>query len=215
LPAVQGELQAIVRPEVLPGSKHLDEAFTRQRLEASLGQPVLHIASHFRFLPGSDESFLLLGDGTGLSLRQLRTELPRLTGVDLLTLSACETAVGGGIKADGREVEGLGVLAQKRGARAVMATLWPVGDASTGELMAQFYRQRQSQSLNKAQALQRAQLALLRGQSAAPAAATELRGASTVRTPGQAQPRPYTPDPQRPYSHPFFWAPFILMGNWL
>ena len=186
------ELQAIVRPDVLPGSTHMDEAFTLDQLKASLGSPVLHIASHFRFLPGSDESFLLLGDGSGLTLRQLRTEMPRLTGVDLLTLSACETAVGGGTKADGREVEGLGVLAQRQGARAVLASLWPVEDASTGQLMAQFYSQRQAQSLNKAQALRQAQLALLegrQGQSAPQLAGQRLpeRGAARSDAPAPGQ----------------------------
>jgi tetratricopeptide (TPR) repeat protein len=186
------------------------------QFKASLGQPVLHIASHFRFLPGSDESFLLLGDGSGLTLRQLRTEMPRLTGVDLLTLSACETAVGGGLKADGREVEGLGVLAQRRGARSVLASLWPVEDASTGDLMAKFYQHRQAQGLNKAQALRQAQLALLHGGTAPTVVSPpELRGASAVRTAEPPPPVADTPDPRRPFAHPFFWAPFILMGNWL
>jgi CHAT domain-containing protein len=61
--------------------------------------------------------------------------------VDLLTLSACDTATGGA-GSDGREVEGFGVLAQRQGAGAVMASLWPVADRSTELLMRGFYRER-------------------------------------------------------------------------
>jgi hypothetical protein len=60
-------------------------------------------------------------------------------GAELLTLSACETAVGGA-GAQGREVEGPGALAQTKGARGVLATLWPVTDASTGRFMQRLYR---------------------------------------------------------------------------
>ena len=145
---------------------------------------MLHLASHFVFKPGTEtDSYLLLGDGGRLSLRDLREAGFNFRNIDLLTLSACETAIGGGADANGREVEGLGALAQQRGARAVMATLWPVADASTGLLMQHFYRLRVGAGgVSKAEALRQAQLLLLRGQ---------------------------------PYAHPFFWAPFILMGNWL
>lgn len=159
----------------------------------------------------------LLGDGSRLTLQQLRTKLPRLTGVDLLTLSACETAVGGGLKADGREVEGLGVLAQKRGARAVLASLWKVNDASTGELMARFYRARQAQGIDKAGALREAQLALLQAapaEAGGAAAGTEQRGATRDDLPAASAAAAFKQDPRKPYAHPYFWAPFILMGNW-
>ena len=81
----------------------------------------------------------------------------------------------------GREIEGFGVIAQQQGAKAVLATLWPVADQSTAALMADMYRRRQGLSLSKIEALRQAQLAL------------------------QAQPK---------YAHPYYWAPFILMGNW-
>lgn len=237
LPAVPGELGGIVHPEVLPGTIYLDEQFTLAALRLNLSQPVLHIASHFRFIDGSDESYLLLGDGSRLTLRDVRLQLPALRGVDLLTLSACDTATGGGLREDGREVEGLGVEAQRKGARAVLASLWPVADQSTGLLMQQFYRIRQQsqagqQALNKASALRKAQLALLGSTGAvgsagqpsagAPASdAADARGAKPVAseggrtgTQGDAPPAFQAP-PGQPYAHPYYWAPFILMGNWL
>lgn len=104
--------------------------------------------------------------------------------MNLLTLSVCETAIGGQ-QASGQEIEGLGTLAQKKGAKGVIATLWSVADESTGQFMQHFYRLRK-QGLTKAEALR------------------------------QDQPEgSYTPDPGAPYAHPYYWAPFILMGNWL
>lgn len=188
LPAVRQELEGIIAGAgegVLPGEVHLDDAFTAQRLRGALDRayPVLHIASHFVFRPGAEaNSFLLLGDGTRLTLREVKEDNFDFRDVDLITLSACETAVGGGRDANGAEIEGFGALAQRQGARAVIATLWPVADESTGQLMQSFYRIRQGDRVTKAEALRRAQLELL--------------------------------DNGR-YAHPFFWAPFILMGNWL
>jgi len=63
-----------------------------------------------------------------------------LQGVALLALSACDTAVGQP-GATGREFESFGVLAQRQGARAVLATLWPVSDLSTASFMARLYRE--------------------------------------------------------------------------
>jgi CHAT domain-containing protein len=226
LPAVRAELEGIVRDDVLPGQTFIDDGFTLAALRQNLDAPVLHIASHFQFVEGSDDSFLLLGDGSRLTLRQVRSTLPRFSNVDLLTLSACDTATGGGLRDNGLEVEGLGVLAQQRGARAVLATLWPVADASTGELMQRFYRARQAQGLNKAEALREAQLGLL---GAAPAGTGDGTGAGLnagagtrgARLAVDATPTDVPPPPPSagaaaaPFAHPYFWAPFVLMGNWL
>jgi CHAT domain-containing protein len=170
---------------VLAGEIHLDEAFTATRLidVSQRSFQLLHVASHFRFSPGTEvNSFLLLGDGQQLTLGDIRTRNYRFDNVDLLTLSACDTGLGGGRDAQGREIEGFGVIAQQQGAKAVLATLWPVADQSTAKLMAEMYRRRQEQKLTKTEALRQAQLLLLS---------------------------------QSRYAHPFYWAPFILMGNWL
>ena len=81
--------------------------------------------------------------------------------VDLLTLSACETAMGG-TKANGREIEGFGGFAQRQGAKAVLATLWPVADRSTGLFMRKMYKLRQEKNLTKAEALRQAQITFIR-----------------------------------------------------
>ena len=186
LPAVRAELAAIHGK--ISGEVYLDEQFTAGRLDESLhrGFSLLHIASHFRFQPGLEsDSFLLLGDGSHLTLRDLRARKLDFGSVDLVTLSACDTAMGGGGDDTGREVEGLGALLQKQGAKSVLATLWPVADDSTARFMWGFYSARES-ALDKAHALQRAQLSFIAA--------------------GGAQKR---------WAHPFHWAAFILMGNWL
>ena len=144
LPAVPKELDWIIRKNendldgVFPGIIRMNEAFTQDVLTESLDDeyPVLHIASHFKFNPGNGlESFLLLGDGTRLSLDEIYRGDFNLSAVKLLTLSACQTGMGGR-QADGREVEGFGALAQKKGAKGVLATLWSVADQSTGTVHA-------------------------------------------------------------------------------
>jgi CHAT domain-containing protein len=187
LPAVKGEMSSIVKTGVtgvLPGEVYLDEAFNAARFKdvSQRKFQLMHVASHFQFSPGTEiNSFLLLGDGQQLTLGDIRTQNYRFDNVDLLTLSACDTGLGGGRDAQGREIEGFGVIAQQQGAKAVLATLWPVADQSTATLMADMYKQRQDKSLTKIEALRQAQISLL------------------------SQPK---------YAHPFYWAPFILMGNW-
>jgi CHAT domain-containing protein len=225
LAGVRAELESIVRlpggsSGVLPGTISLDDEFDRRHLEAALRgeHRVVHIGSHFVLRPGADEdgSYLLLGDRSHLGLDEIATL--DFTGVDQLTLSACDTATGGGRDGDGIEVEGMAAAVAKQGAASVLASLWPVSDRSTANLMLGFYSGRTAGSgLGRAAALQRAQIALLRGPIAMPAAA------ATVAAPEPAPPAatgtdggtPFHVNPALPYAHPFFWAPFVIMGNWL
>ncbi len=230
LPAVPEELRAVIRDEsnvaapaatsgVLPGRLLLDEQFTEAAMRESLRQryPLVHIASHFRFHPGNEtDSFLLLGDGAQLTLARIKAESNLFAGVELLALSACNTAMSGE-DAEGKEIEGFGVMAQRQGAKAVVATLWSVADASTRELMRRFYQLRQSQpQMSKAEALRQAQLALLGGeQYRAREQAVRQRDVRLDKARAASGESPaFQPDPKAPYAHPFYWAPFILIGNW-
>jgi len=213
LPAVAEELRSIIRerpgePGVLDGRRLLDAQFTRASLDRSLAlaYPVVHVASHFQFHPGDEtHSFLLLGDGAELTLADLKAADTIFAGVDLLTLSACSTGLGDVKSSDGSEVEGFGVLAQRKGAKAVIASLWPVADQSTGLLMRELYRVRESNaSMTKIEALRRAQLRLLSGEITS-ADASAARGARLSDVSAKS----------RDFRHPFYWAPFFLMGNWL
>ena len=199
LPEVPKELEGIVRridgedaDGVLPGVIHLDEAFGRAQFKKVIRNkyPVLHVASHFSLKPGnSSHSYLLLGNGDKISMDEFYNgrafEMPN---VDLLTLSACNTAVGD--LSSGGEVESFAVLAQRRGAKSVLATLWLVDDNGTGEFMQGYYRLRtEDPTLTKADTLRQAQLAMLRS--------TKNKNSG------------------KDFSHPYYWAPFVLMGNWL
>ena len=198
LPAVKEELHQIVsegsRKGVIPGVTFIDDAFTESRLQELVDRefPILHVASHFLFQPGNErDSFLLLGNEGKLTLEHLRAMDLRLDRVDLLTLSACETAVSEGRNAQGAEIEGLGVLMLNQGAHNVIATLWQVADQSTAQLMVEFYRRRvEFPELSKAGALRAAQIALMRGE---------------IRLPSGGR--------REAYSAPYFWAPFVLMGT--
>ncbi|MEO7717035.1 MAG: CHAT domain-containing protein [Capsulimonas sp.] len=227
LPSVPEELHGIIQGDpananaVLPGAVLLDAAFTRDSMIAALEDrkyPVVHIASHFSFRPGSDaDSFLLLGDGTHLTLADLKS-LPQIfQGTDLLTLSACDTAMSaGGDGSGGREIEGCAVIAQRQGARSILASLWPVADESTQMLMRAFYQWRETHpGASKAEALQAAQLSLLHGEQAASAGAPRGAAKTTPKVESAPSETPdYTPDPKAPFAHPYFWAPFVLIGNW-
>ena len=170
---------------LIEGSEWPNEQFSKQSfLKAlKLNRPLVHIASHFKFEAGdSISSFMLLGDGTKLTLEDIKNEPADLFhGVELMTLSACETGVQRGRESDGREIDGFAELAQRKGAKAVLASLWKVDDKSTSQLMTQFYETRQAEKLTKAEALQKAQLGLIKSKE---------------------------------FSHPFYWSPFILIGNW-
>jgi CHAT domain-containing protein/Tfp pilus assembly protein PilF len=221
---VPEELRAIVRDTerhestgLLDGHRLLDEQFTLSAFRLHLGHyNVIHAATHFHFITGtrneSLQSFLLLGDGEKLTLADVKDAGPFFSGVELLVLSACETAAGGK-GADGREIEGFGALAQKAGARAVLATLWRVADASTRELMVKFYQLHgTAPNVSKAEALRQAQLALLHGewQTNGIQPRAELAAGEHGKAPGPA----FQTNPLKPYAHPYYWAPFILIGNW-
>ena len=101
-----------------------------------------------------------------LTLGKIKEDNYDFGGVEMLTLSACNTAIGG-IEGNGSEVESLGSLAQDQGAKGVLATLWPVADRSTGVLMQNFYRMHVDKpGMTKAEALRQAQLAFIRGEIA-------------------------------------------------
>lgn len=215
LPGVKRELLGIVKQGkrgVFPGEVLFDDAFTEKSLQKILAKnyPALHVASHFVFKPGRDaDSFLLMGDGSQLSVSQLKQGGFDFSHTDLLTLSACDTDTTGK-NLNGLEVEGLGAVLQKRGARSILATKWAIEDQSTAIFMPNFYRN-WSRHFSKAQALRLAQRAFIEDEISASSRQVRQRGAKRIRTDHSAA---YLVDPKRPYAHPYYWAAFVLMGNW-
>jgi len=160
---VDAELAAIARhwPEA-----RISRPFTGERLveELAAGAEIVHLASHFTFDPTTpDRSYFELHDGERLTLGALRSDRFRLSGVQLLTLSACETAI---TDHGAFGPESLAGIAQSKGVRNVLGTLWPVADASTATFMDSFYGEL-AQDFPSPQAAGRAlrntQLALMSG----------------------------------------------------
>jgi CHAT domain-containing protein len=181
LPHVADELDSIAA--LYPAQVNRDAAFTASSIEAELAEKpysFVHIATHGQFHSDHRRSFLLAHDElitmdrleNFLGLRQYVSQ-----PVDLLVLSACQTAAG-----DERAALGLAGIAVKSGAASVVASLWLINDESTATLVSEFYQQLRNGNVNKAKALQNAQLVLMQDER---------------------------------YMHPNYWAPFLLVGNWL
>ncbi len=168
LRAVPGELDEIVlehnsdKKGVIPGIVVLDESFTPERFayELTRSEPfqVVHLATHFDFQPGKDlDSSLLFGNGELIPITEFKHGTFPLGQVELLTLSACNTALSG-IAADGSELEGFTALAQNQGASSIISTLWSVADESTSRFMSRFYDLKNNGNLTKSRAIKSVQM---------------------------------------------------------
>ncbi|MBD2020728.1 CHAT domain-containing protein, partial [Leptolyngbya sp. FACHB-36] len=181
LPNVELEVSQI--KSTLPTQVLLDQTFTNTTFQSKIDTtsfPIVHLATHGQFSSNVDETFVLTWDDR-ITVKQLDQLLQTREGnqrpIELLVLSACETAAG-----DQRAALGMAGFAVRSGARSTLATLWSVNDRSTALLMVEFYRAIEKAGVTKAEALRRAQLALLK---------------------------------QPEYENPYYWAPFVLLGNWL
>ncbi|MBD2178764.1 CHAT domain-containing protein [Pseudanabaena sp. FACHB-1998] len=140
-------------------TKLVDTLFNRQAIVSQFGNySVIHLATHAAFVNGTPEdSFVLMGNGDRLNLRELREW--KLPNTQLVVLSACQTALGG-VVGSGEEILGFGYQIQRTGAKAAIASLWTVSDQGTQLLMSNFYTQLQKGS-NVINSLRQAQLGLL------------------------------------------------------
>lgn len=213
LPGVPVELDTIVKTAqskdtrgIFPGNEFLNQTFTRSKLQVGLPQhQILHLATHGKFEPGAiDSSFLVLGDGNPFKIPDIQN-LDGLTGVHLVVLSACETALGDRREQDGIEIAGISNAFLQRGAKSVIASLWQVNDPSTSLWMQRFYQNLAHGTLTKSQAMQQVQLDFLNGkitlkelQDLRASARRHVEGGGAVDL-----------------THPYYWAPFILIGNGL
>jgi CHAT domain-containing protein len=179
---VPGELKAVIQK--LPGELLLNEKFTSQAIANAVENSavtVLHFATHGQFSSNIDQTFILAWDKpiTIYDLKDLieKRQQSFRKAIDLLVLSACETAAG-----DRHASLGLAGVAVQAGTRSTVATLWTVDDESSSLFMETFYAALSVPGTTKAEALRQTQLKLLK-------------------------------DPD--FRHPFNWAPYILVGNWL
>lgn len=142
----------------------LDRAFTRDRLQQELSQtsyPIVHIATHGQFSAEPEDTFLITGDGKKLTITELdrliRTTAKDNQPINLISLTACQTAVG-----DERAALGLAGVAIQAGASSALASLWSISDEITPQVVKEFYTDLQTGNTTKAKALQQAQKSLIK-----------------------------------------------------
>ncbi|NEQ54391.1 MAG: tetratricopeptide repeat protein [Leptolyngbya sp. SIO3F4] len=216
LPAVEKELDAIILSHgddptgIYPGQVLMDDKFTLEAMQNNVEfRRILHIATHAQFDPSQPEdSFILLGNGQRMSIKDIDIMKESLRDLHLVVLSACQTALGGPT-GDGSEIAGISsyFLAANR-AETVLATLWKVDDTGTSLLMQRFYTLMASGKLTKAEALRQAQLSLLKDEDSLSERFDQLgisRGGLVNADNTDTAPDDLT--------HPYFWAPFTLIGN--
>ncbi|MGD1809659.1 CHAT domain-containing protein [Dapis sp. BLCC M126] len=206
LPAVPLELKMI--RQNWRGKIFFDESFTLENLQKQRikqGARIVHLATHGSFQPSApNESFIQLWNEQ-LKFDQLRKLAKNGEPIELLVLSACETAFGN------LDAElGFAGLAVQAGVKSVLASLWQVDDGGTLGLMREFYRQLSSQDTTvKAEALRQAQIAMING---------DLRlEAGRLRSSRVGDDGVKLPDAEfaenMTFSHPYYWASFMMIGT--
>jgi filamentous hemagglutinin family protein len=182
LPSVKKELKDI---QTITHSNNVlfNKEYTKDRLTNTFQEnafDIVHLATHGVFAGTARDSFLLTYDDK-LNMNMLEDLMSQSKykkhQVDLLTLSACQTALG-----NDRSALGLAGVAIKSGVRSAIGTLWYVDDESTSIVIREMYRLLKQSDYSKVKALQKAQQSLIT---------------------------------QSKYWHPVFWAPFLLIGNWI
>ncbi|MEB3215497.1 MAG: CHAT domain-containing protein [Nostocales cyanobacterium 94392] len=183
LPYVEDELKGIekvVSNKLLKNEQFTSEALMNTIIKSNF--KVVHLATHGNFASNREQTYIYAWDKK-IKLDEL-DQILRIRGktssqpIELLVLSACETAQG-----DRRAALGIAGVALKAEARSTIASLWQVNDASTAELMKLFYKELSKPNMSKAEALRKVQIHFL--------------------------------DNSSNYKHPYYWASFILVGNWL
>ncbi len=181
LPNAKTEIDLISK--ILPHQKLFNEQFTSKPVSTNLvasNAPFVHFATHGQFSSKAEDTYILTWDSK-LNLDQFSNLLKDRgsrsnNAIELLVLSACQTATG-----DKRATLGLAGVAIRARAKSTIASLWSVSDEATQDLMVNLYKNLATKNLSKGEALRQAQQTLLQNPK---------------------------------YRSPYFWAPFVLVGNW-
>lgn len=158
----------------------LDQEFTASAFQTqveNLSAPILHLATHGQFSSDANQTFILAWDKkiTLQEFDRILRQAPR--SIELLVLSACETATG-----DAKAALGISGVAVEAGAKSTLATLWNLDDEASAAFTKVFYPKLGEPQMPRAEALRQSQLALLKSSE---------------------------------YKHPMYWAPYVMVGNWI
>lgn len=161
LPGVEREIEIL--SDNLPGQTILNHDFILDGFAEKINEQdfrIIHIASH-GFFGGTEEQNFIMTYDKKMSMKHLEDFIkPKQLAkkpIELITLSACQTAEG-----DDKSPMGLSGVALKSGARSVIGSLWPVSDMATQMLLSRFYINLKNEKMTKARALQKAQQDLIR-----------------------------------------------------
>nr|WP_155743033.1 CHAT domain-containing protein [Scytonema sp. UIC 10036] len=189
LPNVRSEIDTL--KERFPKNKPLiNEEFNREKLNQELNKtvyPIVHIATHAQFGTIPEDTFIVTGNNNKLTINELETSLRQVNGGSRAVELLALTACQTAL-GDERAALGLAGVAVQAGVRSALATLWSVSDESTLKLITEFYGGLKS-GMSKAKALSTAQRKLIQAKK--------------------------IEDINDQYDNPAFWAPFIMIGNWL
>ncbi len=202
LPAVPLEIEII--SQKWKGKSFINDGFTLENLKSQRSQKpfgIIHLATHAEFSPGKiQNSYIQLSKGK-VSLDEIKELGWDKPPVELLTLSACKTALG-----DKNAELGFAGLAIKVGVKSALGSLWYVNDEGTLGLMAEFYQQLKQAPI-KAEALRQSQIAMIKGQIFLEKGALQLPNSQN------SIPIPSLDGQSRKMTHPYYWSSFTLIGN--
>lgn len=201
LPAVPLEINNISKQ--WKGRAFLNNSFTLENLKSQRSnQPfgIIHLATHAEFRPGKLQNSYIQLSNEKLRLDEVRKMGWNNPPVELLTLSACRTALG-----DTEAELGFAGVAIKSGVKSALGSLWYVSDEGTLGLMTQFYQQLKQAPI-KAEALRQTQIAMIRGQISLEKGILQLPESQIIPIPSLA-------GKSRKLAHPYYWASFTLIGS--
>ena len=187
LPAVRKELQEI--KSTVPNTQVLlNEKFTTKAIESaveSVSAPVVHLATHGQFSSKAEETYIVTHDGK-VNVNEFNSLLKTRETNQRGVIELLVLSACSTAAGDKQAALGIAGVAVQSGARSTLASLWVVDDEATALIMGEFYKQlKQEPNITKIEAFKRAQLTLLT-------------------------------DPRyKQYQHPYYWSPYVLVGNWL
>ena len=203
LPWVKVELETIIDNKLWKGDYFINESFTLENLKAQRKKRkfgIIHLATHAEFKPGNPENSYIQMWDRKLGLDEVENLFSEPL-VELLVLSACQTALGN------REAElGFAGSAFQAGVDSTLATLWSVNDQGAMGLTTEFYRQLKK-TPSKTEALRQAQLAMIRGNVRIENDYLYSSGNKIALSSELSEFR------QQKFTHPYFWAAFLLVGD--
>jgi filamentous hemagglutinin family protein len=199
------EVELITRPNIWSGKALTEQDFTLDKFQSERSQAsygIVHLSTHAKFEKNLSDSYIQFGKDFRLTIKEIGKAKFNDPPVNLLVLSACETALG-----EEKAELGFAGLAAKAGVQSVLASLWDVEQGQTFLLMSEFYKHLKGAAPIKAEALQRAQIAMIKDE-------VRIEKGQLILSDGTTLPISLPSDSQRiTTAHPAYWSGFTMVGS--